>query len=88
MKRLYLTGFLFCTSLLMGCTINHNYKVSNPKTGNTYFAKDNYECELIARKNTIPERYGYAFDDIRYGDEKRQMFLNCMASRGYIYEEQ
>ena len=78
MKKL----MVFFLILLTACTTN--YSVTNPSRGLDSYNQDNYQCELSARQNTIPQRYGIAFDDIRYTRENNDIYLSCMRSKGYV----
>jgi len=36
----------------------------------------------------LPERYGVAFDGIRYNEEKNNLFIMCMQAKGYTYTKE
>ena len=80
---LKLTTFTLFSLILAGCANKYWY---NSRSGADYNS-DNYQCELSARQNTIPQRYGIAFDDIRYNSEKSDLYKSCMYARGWYLSE-
>ena len=78
-----LITFIFLASTLTGCASKYWY---NSRSGADYNS-DNYQCELSSRQNTIPQRYGIAFDDIRYNSEKSDLYNSCMYARGWYLSD-
>jgi hypothetical protein len=84
-KKLIFIKNLFPVLLLIGCTTAYN--VTN-RNGMGSYQQDKYACELQSRGSTIPERYGVAFDGIRYNEEKNNLFIMCMQAKGYTYTKE
>ena len=65
---------------LVSCSTTTHYR--NDRSG-ANFNSDDYECELVARRNTIPQQFGIAFDDLRYNSEKNSLWSSCIRAKGW-----
>ena len=80
MKKIILLTSVF---LLAGCNANSQIVYTHSINMNS-FEKDKFECELIARNNTMPVLPGQDFITmVKYHNEKNSLYEQCLSARGY-----